>query len=62
MRTFALLLLLLAACDRGPEVPTSAENRDLDDAATMLDNADSALPGADENALAPGEPASAVTP
>ena len=62
MRALPLLCLLLAACNRGPEVPTAAENRDLDEAATMLDSADNALTGTSENALAPAEPANAVTP
>ena len=62
MRALTLFFLLLAACQRGPEVPTTAENRDLDEAANMLDSADKALIVADENALAPAPPANAVTP
>jgi hypothetical protein len=62
MRTLTLLILLLAACNRGPEVPTTAENRDLDEAANMLDNADDALTEVNEAALAPAELANAVTP
>ena len=53
MRILALAILCLSACDHGPEVPTATENRDLEDAARMLDNADDDLAGIDENRLAP---------
>ena len=53
MRAVATLLLLLAACDRGPEVPTSADNRDLDEVGRMLDNADGNLANIDDGALQP---------
>ena len=43
MRVLLPFLLFVAACDRGPEVPTSAENRDLDSAADLLDQADNDL-------------------
>ena len=62
MRALTLLFLLLVACQGAPEVPTAAENRDLDEAANMLDSADNALPGAEDNALAPATPTNAVTP
>ena len=62
MRALPLLILLLGACNRGPEVPTAAENRDLDEAASMLDGADNALTGTKETALAPGDPANSVDP
>ena len=62
MRTLTSLILLLAACNRGPEVPTAAENRDLDEAANMLDDADNALTGTNDALPAPVEPANATTP
>jgi len=62
MRVLTLFFLLLTACQRGPAVPTAAENRELDEAANLLDSADNALPGTDENELAPAEPANTVTP
>ena len=43
MRTLLCLFLLLAACDRGPPVPSPAENRDLDEAANLLDAAENNL-------------------
>jgi len=57
-----LLLLLLTACNRGPDVPTAAENRDLDEAANMLDSADNALTVTSDTALPTAEPASTITP
>lgn len=45
------LLMLIAACDGGPDVPTAAQNSDLDDAAGHLDNASAHLDGIDANAL-----------
>ena len=53
MRTAYCLLLILAACNRGPNVPTSAENQDLDAASRMLDNAETNLSEIDENGLSP---------
>ena len=50
MRWIVACFLALAACDRGPEVPTSAENRDLDDAGRMLDEAPNSLPPLESNA------------
>ena len=52
MRPIAALCLMLASCDRGPEVPTAADNRDLDEAARMLDNSTDNLSTIDEGALA----------
>ena len=60
MRTLLCLILLLAACNRGQEVPTAAENRDLDEAATMLDSADNALAGTNGTALPAAEPDNAA--
>ena len=62
MRSLILFLLLLTACNRGPPVPTATENRDLDEAAAMLDGADDALAGTDSNALDPLEPANVARP
>ena len=53
MRTILPLFLILAACDRGPEVPTATENAELDSAAEMLDEADNNLAAIDANALLP---------
>ena len=47
------VLLCLSACNRGAAVPTPAENRDLDEAGRLLDNAESDLAGIDESGLAP---------
>ena len=55
MRYLAAMFLLLAACDRGPAVPTAAENRDLDEAARMLDNADDNLSTIDVGGVQPDE-------
>ena len=52
MRAVTPLFLLLAACDRGPELPTAAENRALDEAANMLDSAPQAL-DSENNAAGP---------
>ena len=40
IRTFALLLVMLAGCDRAekPQAPTAAEVEQLNDADAMLDN------------------------
>ena len=53
MRALALLLLVLTACDRGPEVPTATENRDLDEASRMLNEADRNLSAVDGNGVRP---------
>lgn len=45
-----LCLLLLAGCGRG-DVPTSAENRQLDNSEAMLDAAPDTLNAIDGNAL-----------
>ena len=50
MRWIVACFLALAACDRGPEVPSSAENRDLDDAGRMLDEAPNSLAPVESNA------------
>jgi hypothetical protein len=62
MRAIALLFLMLAACDRGPEVPTAAENADLNVAADMLDDAPGNLSNIDENAINAVEPVNSVEP
>lgn len=53
MRLLMLVLLCLSACNRGAAVPTPAENRDLDEAGRLLDNAEGDLAGIDGNGLAP---------
>ena len=55
MRWIAALCLTFAACDRHPEVPTEAENRDLDEAGRMLDSADNGLETIDAGAIEPAE-------
>lgn len=37
MRPILVLALMLAACDRGPEAPTAAENKQLDEMERTLD-------------------------
>jgi hypothetical protein len=49
-----LLALLLAACS-GRSTPTAEENRQLNNAAEMLDVAPNMLENIDENALGPTE-------
>ena len=48
---FYLLFALTAACDRGPAVPSAAENADLDQAANQLDDASDRLNGIDDSAF-----------
>ena len=57
MRWMLPLCLVIAACDRGPEVPTSAENRDLDEAGNLLDQAEDNLSGIDTGAVEDRDPA-----
>ena len=54
MRRLAPLFLILAACDRGPELPTAEQNRDLDDAAARLDDAGNGLADIDDSELESG--------
>jgi hypothetical protein len=49
-----LILLLLAACS-GRSTPTAEENRQLNNAAEMLDVAPNMLENIDENALGPAD-------
>jgi hypothetical protein len=49
-----LILLLLAACN-GRSTPTAEENRQLNNAAQMLDAAPNMLGNIDENGLGPAE-------
>jgi uncharacterized lipoprotein YajG len=53
MRLSCLLVALglLAACDRNPETPTAEENRQLDEAADLLNQAPANLEGVDDRAL-----------
>ena len=57
MRMILGFALLLAACDRGPPVPTAAENRDLDEADNLLDAAENNLAAIDTGALESNQPA-----
>jgi hypothetical protein len=51
-----LLFLLLAACERSSDTPTTEESRQLDDAANQLDQAPQNLEAVDDSALnAPAE-------
>ena len=59
MRRWICLGLLLTACDRGPPVPTGAENRDLDEAGALLDGAENNLAAIDDRDL---QPAANTTP
>jgi hypothetical protein len=52
-----LLALLLTGCDQ-PSRPSGAENRQLENAAQMLDRAPARLENIDENALEDFEPQS----
>ena len=56
MRTILGLALLLSACDRSPPVPTTAENRDLDEADNLLDAAENNLAAIDTGALETNQP------
>lgn len=53
MRLLILALLCLSACNRDPQVPTAAENQELDEAGRMLDDAEGNLADIDDNGLAP---------
>jgi hypothetical protein len=46
-----IALLLLASCDRSSTVPTAEENRQLDDAANLLNEAPANLESIDDSAL-----------
>ena len=50
-----IAMALLAACESGQPVPTSADNAQLDDAANMLDRADENLANVDEKQLPPSD-------
>jgi hypothetical protein len=56
MRLILGLALLLAACDRSPAVPTTTENRDLDDADNLLDAAENNLAAIDTGELDGNQP------
>lgn len=45
-------LLCLTACNRDQAVPTAEENRQLDDAANLLDQAPASLGNVDDSAVA----------
>ena len=48
---FCLFIVLIAACDRGPAVPSAAENQALDEAANQLDEAPRRLDAIDDSEL-----------
>ncbi len=47
----AAVLLCLTACSRDQAVPTAEENRQLDDAANLLDQAPASLENVDDSAV-----------
>ena len=47
----AAIFVILTACDSGPEVPSAAENQDLDSVSNQLDDAPSRLEGIDDSDL-----------
>ena len=57
MRSMLAVFLILAACDRGPPIPTAAENRDLDEADNLLDAAENDLDAIDTGELERSQPA-----
>jgi hypothetical protein len=48
----AAALLFLTGCNRDQAVPTAEENRQLDDAANLLDQAPASLENVDDSAVA----------
>ena len=58
--TLFLALSLLTACSEDPAVPTGEENRQLDDASQMLNEAPANLEAVDDGGLGSGEPANAA--
>ena len=55
-----ICLALLAGCSEDPAVPTSEENRQLDDASEMLNEAPANLDAVDDGGLGSAEPANAA--
>jgi hypothetical protein len=55
-----ICLALLAGCSEDPAVPTSEENRQLDDASEMLNEAAANLDAVDDGGLGSAEPANAA--
>jgi len=55
-----ICLALLAGCNEDPAVPTSEENRQLDDASEMLNEAPANLEAVDDGGLGSAEPANAA--
>ena len=49
--TLCLCLVLLTGCSGDPSVPTSEENRQLDDASAMLNEAPANLEAVDDGGL-----------
>jgi len=50
-RVIFLLTLVLVSCERNPDAPTAAENRQLDEAANLLDEAPANLEAIDDAGL-----------
>jgi hypothetical protein len=50
-KSLLLALLALTACQRDPREPTAAENRQLDEAANMLNEAPANLEAIDDSGL-----------
>jgi len=48
---FLLLTLAVTSCQRNPDAPTAAENRQLDEAANLLDEAPANLEAIDDAGL-----------
>lgn len=57
MRLALLSLLALAACDRGAEAPSSEENRRMNEADAMLNDAPGQLDSIDDSAVLVNETA-----
>ena len=61
----ALLLLLalgLTCCERNPDAPTAAENRQLDEAANLLDEAPANLESIDDAGLGAANDLEEISP
>ena len=58
--TLFLALALLTACSDDPAIPTDEENRQLDDASQMLNQASANLEAVDDGGLGSGELANAA--
>ena len=59
---FLLLALGISGCQRNPDAPTAAENRQLDEAANLLDEAPANLEAIDDSGLAAANDLDQVPP